>query len=76
MRMATHFIKRGHGYWDISQFPIGGAFRRAPKDRDVPYTPEGTCYQNPKTMRGPHSYGTLADGTRVAVQEGCFAPVD
>ena len=71
--MATHYVKKGHGYWDISQFPIGGAFRRATED--LPYTPEGTCYQDPKRKRGPHSYGRLADGRRIAVEEGCFAPV-
>jgi hypothetical protein len=28
-------IRRGHGYWDITCYPYGGDFKRAPKDKDL-----------------------------------------
>ena len=68
----THFIKAGHGYWDITHYPIGGAFRRAPED--LPFTTEGTAFQCPG--RGPHALGRTPSGQRIAVREDCFEPLE
>jgi hypothetical protein len=32
------FVKSGHGYWDVTHYPRGGAFRRVPVDGPVPCT--------------------------------------
>ena len=29
---ATHKIKPGWGYWDATNYPVGGSFHRAPRD--------------------------------------------
>lgn len=26
---VTHVVQKGYGYWDVTQYPYGGCFRRA-----------------------------------------------
>ena len=68
----THYVKKGNGYWDITVFPIGGAFRRAAEN--LPFVTEGSMFQAPG--RGPHAVGRTEDGRRIAVDEKGFAPLE
>ena len=33
-------LKKGYGYWDVTQYPYGGCFRRAAQDTPVQLTGE------------------------------------
>jgi len=55
-------IKPSHGYYDITRFPIGGAFRRA-GDAGVEIA---EIVRKFKLYHGCDTEGRLSDGTRVA----------
>ena len=55
-------IKPGHGYYDITRFPIGGAFRR-PGEEGVRLAEIVRTF---KMHHGCNTEARLSDGTRVA----------
>ena len=68
--MHTHIIKQGFGYWDVTNYPVGGSFKRAKEDLPVTVT-EGPA----KTSHGYLCFFKTADGRRVAAGEQCFEEV-
>jgi len=68
---ATHVIKQGYGYWDITNYPIGGCFRRATSDFEVSRTGDPV-----KTSHGHLAIFETSDNRRIAAQEQCFRPLE
>ena len=55
-------LKAGTGYWSTEYYPIGGCFKRAPRDQDIEITnaePMDTPFQG-------SNYTGLIDGKPVA----------
>lgn len=70
---ATHEIKPGYGYWDATQFPVGGCFRRA-ETSGIPVIAQGI----PQRFAG---FGILVKfidvaGRTVWANESAFRPLD
>jgi len=68
---TTHYIKSGWGFWDTTQYPIGGKFGRAKEEIPV------------EVVDGPHrtDYGYLVkfkteDGRQLFAGEDSFRPAD
>jgi hypothetical protein len=68
---ATHVIKQGYGYWDITNYPIGGCFRRATTDLEVALVSDPV-----RTSHGYLAVFETADNRRIAAQEQCFRTLD
>lgn len=57
--LFTVTIKSGWGYWDVTQYPRGGCFRRLDADRSLRVDTE--CLGE--------VYGTLADNRRICIDK-------
>ena len=71
---ATHEIKAGYGYWDATQYPVGGCFRRAEKTAGLPVVAQG----EPQRFQG---FGYLVKfidqaGRILWAGESAFRPLD
>ncbi len=68
----THFIKAGYGYWDTTNHPIGGCFRRVSKEGDLPV--EVVDNMPSKTGHGYLCRFKTADNREVWADERAFRP--
>ena len=62
-------IMPGYGYWDITSYPIGGCFKRAP--RNGPPVELDNVSGPVDTRKGRMILATTIDGRRVAVSPDC-----
>ena len=59
----TATLKPGYGYWDLSRYPIGGAFRRSLKINPIKLE---SIEKMPTPYKGSTHYGLTTDGIKIA----------
>ena len=59
-------IKPGYGYWDITNYPIGGCFRRADRDGAESVIIIDTTAEIEPSYKGVNRRGKSADGRLIA----------
>ena len=58
-------IRPGCGYWQIDDYPIGGSFRRTPRDGQLLFLKD---LSDPvESIKGKMILATTSDGRRIAV---------
>jgi hypothetical protein len=62
MQTELHLMA-GSGYWDLTSYPIGGDFHRAPRDADLLVVCVGEISP---PIRGCDRVGHLENGRRIA----------
>jgi hypothetical protein len=63
--VRTVKLKAGWGYWDVSQYPRGGCFRRLTEDTELTID----------TEHRSELYGKLPDGRRVCITGRACLPL-